>query len=236
MVGRSGHGEPAGPWTGILGIVLVVGAAVAGVWFALFAAPGRFGQVAYGLTKALMLAVPLAWLLVREHGSLAFASRPAGRGMQAGALSGGAIAAAMVGGYFLFGDALVDRARVGATADVAGFGDPFVFGLLAFYLIVVNPALEEFAWRWFVQTRLYRFMPVAAALPACAGLFTLHHVVVLAAQAGTVATVLGSLAVFAVGLLWSWMYWKYDSLWPAYVSHALVDVALVIVAADLVFG
>lgn len=236
MASGSGRSRSTGPWTGVLGILLVVGAAVAGVWFALFAAPGPFGRVAYGVSKAVMLVVPLAWLLVREHGSLTLLSRPTRRGWQVGFLSGGAIAAALIAGYYLFGDAVVDRARVGANADVAGYGDPTVFALLALYLIAINPALEEFAWRWFVQTRLYRFMPVVAALPACAGLFTLHHIIVLSAQTGGASVLVGSVAVFAVGLLWSWMYWKYDSLWPGYVSHALVDVALVVVAWDLIFG
>lgn len=223
----------AGPSVALIAAVVV--SAVAGVWVALFAAPGILGQVVYGLSKAALLAIPLAWLLGPGGRRFRFMGMPPRSGWSLGVATGGLLGGGLVGGYYAFGDRVLDRERILATAEEAGFDDPLVFALLAGYLILVNPALEEFSWRWFVQSRLYDLVRSRPALAVCAALFTVHHVFVLAAQVGVVATVIGSAAVFAVGLLWSWLYWEYESLWPGYVSHALVDVALVIVAADLVF-
>ncbi len=217
-------------------MALIVVAAVAGPWAGLFAVPGPVGQVVYALSKATLLAVPLVWLLRREPGAIRFLDRPGREGWWVGAATGLTLGGGLAGAYFTFGGRLLDRQRLQAVAGESGFDDPLVFALLAAYWILVNPALEEFVWRWFVQTRLYRLMPAAAALPACALLFTAHHIVVLAAYFDSVSVVAATTGVFVVGLLWSWMYWKYDSLWPGYVSHALVDVALAVVAADLVFG
>lgn len=217
-------------------VAVVVVAAVAGPWAGLFAAPGPVGQVVYTLSKAALLAVPLVWLIRREPGAIRFLDRPGREGWSVGAATGLAIGAALAGVYFTVGDRLLDRQRIQAMAQEAGFDDPFLFALLVAYWILVNPALEEFVWRWFVQTRLYRLMPPAAALPACALLFTAHHIVVLAAHFDVVSVIIGSAGVFAIGWLWSWLYWRYDSLWPGYVSHAVVDVALAVIVADLVFG
>ena len=48
--------------------------------------------------------------------------------------------------------------------------------------------------------------------------------------------VLGSLGVFIGGVTWSWMYRKYRSVWVPYVSHAMVDIAIFAVGADVLFG
>jgi membrane protease YdiL (CAAX protease family) len=44
---------------------------------------------------------------------------------------------------------------------------------------------------------------------------------------------LGSAGVFAGGLIWSWSLRRYDSLIPGWISHALVDLAVVIIGASM---
>ena len=66
-------------------------------------------------------------------------------------------------------------------------------------------------------------------------LFTLHHIVALRAQAGWDVTLLASLGVFLGGCAWSWLYLRYRSIWPGYVSHVLADVAVFAVGWVILF-
>ena len=49
-------------------------------------------------------------------------------------------------------------------------------------------------------------------------------------------TVLASLGVFVGGACWSWLYLRYRSVWPCYVSHAIVDVPIFVLGYRLIFG
>ena len=71
---------------------------------------------------------------------------------------------------------------------------------------------------------------------AAALAFTAHHVIVLAAQFNWPISVLGSVGVFIGGAAWNWLYLRYRSIWPGYVSHALVDAAIFIIGYRLIFG
>jgi hypothetical protein len=48
--------------------------------------------------------------------------------------------------------------------------------------------------------------------------------------------VLGSCGVFLGGAAWSWLYLRYRSIWPGYVSHAIADAAIFIIGYRLIFG
>jgi membrane protease YdiL (CAAX protease family) len=36
--------------------------------------------------------------------------------------------------------------------------------------------------------------------------------------------------------MWSWLYLRYRSVWPCYVSHAIVDIAVFVVGWLIIFG
>ena len=60
-------------------------------------------------------------------------------------------------------------------------------------------------------------------------------VIVLAAQFNWPIVLLGSLGVFIGGAAWSWLYLRFRSIWPGYLSHAIVDAALFIIGYWLIF-
>jgi hypothetical protein len=124
---------------------------------------------------------------------------------------------------------------------------------LVLYASFVNALLEEYVWRWFVfrqcETALGRAAGEAdgtdrrgvsgrgvAAVGLAGLLFTLHHVVALAAYFDPLVTALCSVGVFIGGVTWSGLYLRYRSIWPGYVSHVLADLALFAVGAHLIFG
>ena len=78
--------------------------------------------------------------------------------------------------------------------------------------------------------------PVAYFLLLSAVLFTIHHVVALKAQFDWRVTTLASTGVLLGGWIWSMLYLRFRSIWPGYLSHAIVDVAVYVVGWRIIFG
>jgi membrane protease YdiL (CAAX protease family) len=66
-------------------------------------------------------------------------------------------------------------------------------------------------------------------------IFTAHHVIVLKAYFEWDITLLASAGIFMGGCAWSALYLRYRSIWPGYVSHVIVDVAVFVIGWDLIF-
>ena len=60
--------------------------------------------------------------------------------------------------------------------------------------------------------------------------------IALAGQFNWGITLLASLGVIIGGASWSWLYLRYRSIWPGYVSHAIVDVPIFVIGYRLIFG
>ncbi len=65
--------------------------------------------------------------------------------------------------------------------------------------------------------------------------FTLHHVIALRVYLGWEGVVPAAAGVFTGGILWSACYVRYRSIWPGYISHAIVDIAVFGVGFHLIF-
>jgi membrane protease YdiL (CAAX protease family) len=227
-------GEPAHR-RAVGALLLLVPAPSLGTLAGMWLWPGPVGQTVYALCKAWLLVLPLFWLLRVEKGELSWSPpRPGGllAGLALGLLIGGAILAA----YVLVGEQWIDAERVRQAAGQNGIGSRVLYLAFAAYLILVNSLLEEYVWRWFVFRQTERLLPGWAAVFVSAFFFTIHHVIALRAQFGWGVTLLGAAGVFVGGAVWSWCYQRYRSIWPAYVSHAIVDVAVLLIGWRLIFG
>lgn len=219
----------------LIALLLLVPAPSLGSAMGLWVAPGPVGKTVYAVCKIWILVLPLVWLLAVERGKLSLS--PARRGgFGFGVLSGVLIGALIVGAYYLFAAAQIDPATLRELAAANGFDRRPVFLAFAAYLILVNALLEEYVWRWFVYTRWETIVagPVAVALAAVC--FTLHHILVLASFVPWSLTILGASGVFVGGVVWSWSYRRYRSIWPGYVSHAIVDAAILALGWRLLFS
>jgi len=105
----------------------------------------------------------------------------------------------------------------------------------ALYWITLNSLMEEYVWRWFVFAKFEVLLGGRIAVVATGLAFTAHHVIALAAQFNWIITILGSLGVFVGGVSWSWLYLRYRSVWPCYVSHAIVDIPVFVIGYWLIF-
>lgn len=226
--------EPAGRRAAGLALLVAAPAPTVGALFAFFLAPGPVGNAVYVAGKAVLYGTPAAWRLLVERRRPSFAGCPPRE-----ALLGLGVGLVMAGGILaigmLAGDRLVDTERMRAAAGAAGLTTPLRFVLLAAWLSLVNSLLEEYAFRWFMTERLEAILPRGATI-ASAGVFTAHHVLVLAAYAPPATVAFGSFAVFAAGLAWTALYRRTRSVVPGWIAHILADVAIFAIGYRLLFA
>jgi len=219
----------------VVALLLVVPVPTVGVVAALHAAPGPVGQAVFAAAKLWLLLFPAAWFVLVERGRSGW-SRPEREGLRAGLLVGSAMAAAIVLAYWGVLRHLVDPHPLRQAALEMGLGsaDAYLAGAVAWTF--ANSLIEEYVWRWFVLRQLRALLPAAPAIVASAALFTAHHVFALAAYLEPEHVVLGSAAVLAAGACWSWLYLRFASIWPAWISHVVADAAVFLVGWQLLFG
>ncbi|MEO6708703.1 MAG: type II CAAX endopeptidase family protein, partial [Planctomycetota bacterium] len=224
----SGSSRPAAENTrrnALLALLLLVpvpslGIACEMLWF-----PGTLGLSILGATKLWILGLPLFWTALVERRSIVI-DRPTSRGLGIGWLTGivGAIGVVVI--FQLVLRQRIDPALVRGMASANHLLSPRAYGLVAVYTCVFNSLLEEYVWRWFVLGRFEELMPRRLAVIASAAAFTLHHTLILATQFNLEIAVIGSIAVFAAGVTWSAIYSRTHSIWSAWLSHALIDLAV----------
>ncbi len=219
----------------LLALLLVVPVPSIGVAMGMIIAPDTaLGQGAFALAKVWLLALPLFWLVVVDKRKLSW-SRPRRGGFGVAALLGLLISVVIFAAHYVLGDRLIDPAIIQQMATKVGFDTLGVYVGAVAYWVLVNSLLEEYVWRWFVFRKCEVLMPPVFAILASALFFTLHHFVAMQIYFSVPMTVLGTTGVFIGGALWSWCYLKYRSVWPGFLSHAIVDVAIFLIGYRLIF-
>jgi membrane protease YdiL (CAAX protease family) len=222
----------------VLALILLVPATSIGAFVGLVHPKGHVGQILYAACKVWIALFPLVWFVWVEKGRVRF-SKPK-RGLALGAALGAVVAAAIFGAYFGFAGGWIDAAEVRALATDKGLAEKALFIPMAFYWVLANSLLEEYVWRWFVFGRCRRIalrlgLPVAVAIAASALFFTFHHVIAMGALFDWRITALGCTGVFVGGVVWAWLYQRFESIWPCWLSHILADVPIFIIGWQLIF-
>ncbi|MHC4714871.1 MAG: CPBP family glutamic-type intramembrane protease [Planctomycetota bacterium] len=173
-----------------------------------------------GTAAGLLIAFPLFWLLAVEKGRLSW-SPPRKGGFGAGAILGAAIAVVIAGAYFVLGRTWIDADSVKTLAAGSGLTRkalyiPFVFTRC----LALARRLGVTKW---------------AAVGASALFFTFHHVVAVRALFDWRVTALACTGVFIGGAVWSALYERYQSIWPAYLSHLIADIPIFVIGWSLIF-
>jgi uncharacterized protein len=218
-----------------LALILLVPASSIGVAMSLFIAPGTIGTIASVLCGLWLLVLPIAWSILRDRYQLHL-SLPKYQELLVGTVLGLLMFGIILGTYWLFGQQWIDAADAKLKVQQMGLSNPMILLIVQAYFVLINSLIEEFIWRWFVYKKCEILIPGKAAIFLSALLFTLHHIIVLAAYTDWRGVILGSLAVFAAGAIWSWCYLTYRSLWASYVSHAIADLALAMIAWKTLFS
>lgn len=184
------------------------------------------GQWLFGLSKIWIVLLPVIWHRIIEGKPLSWS--PAKFGGWGVALATGIPVALMIWGAFLWVRHLgwIDIDMIQERAELTGLAKPAVFIGAAVYWITINSLLEEYVWRWFVFRQFERLVGSRWAVVASALGFTAHHIAAIAAQFDWKINLLASSGVFVGGLIWSWIYLRYRSVWPCWLSHACADVPI----------
>ena len=189
----------------------------------------------FAASKLWLFGLPVVWRLTVDREPLSL-SPPRHGGFGMAVLSGLGISALIAGAFLLLGEKLIDRAFVVERIRAIGLATPAHYIGGAAYWILVNSVLEEYVWRWFCVQKCEVFLVRPAAVVASAACFTLHHVIALQVYFAPLAVVLCSIGVFIGGAVWSAMYMRYRSVWPGFVSHAVVDLCIFGLGAWMIFG
>ncbi len=227
---------PRSPRTALVALLLLVPAPSIGALFGMWWFPETtLGTAVYFGSKVWLAALPLVWmwLVDRERPSW---SPPRRGGFGVGLGLGIAIAAVIVAAYFVVGTRWIDVESFRQAASENNLGSPANYLFLAIYVCTINAVLEEYVWRWFVFRKCEALVPGKAAVVISALLFTVHHVFALRDQFDWSVTLLASLGVFIGGVLWSWCYLHYRSIWPGWISHVLADIAFLVIGYRMLFG
>ena len=217
-------------------LVLLLPVPSIGVTASLLLWPGAVAAKAIFIASKLwILLLPLCWLHFVDRHPISW-SRPRHGGFGVAATSGILIAAAILGVYAIgLKSGFVDPQAISSRAAKTGLNHASVYLAGAVYWITLNSLMEEYVWRWFVFRKLETVLPGGIAVIAASLGFTAHHVIALAAQFNWPVTLLGSAGVFIGGVTWSWLYSHYRSVWPCYLSHAIVDAPIFWIGYDLIF-
>ena len=219
-----------------LPVLAIVGAASFGILMTLYIAPNTIGKIVFSASKVLMLFLPILWVVYIDKKKVKI-SKPKSQELWWGVISGLLIFVVIVGAYQLFGNSWIDNSLAQEKATALGITKPYIYFAGVVYWSFCNSLIEEYIWRWFIYLKLEKLMPKVTAIFVCALLFTLHHIIALTAYTPDLRIVIiGSLGVFSGGFIWSLFYLKFRSLWGAYVSHILADLAIAFVGWQILFS
>ena len=200
-------------------------------------------MVLYGASKVFQFSLPLMYVWWFERRPLRLGV-PRCRGLALGVAFGLVVAVAAIGLYEtilahspgLFGSAIV---KIRAKVEEFGIGTPAAYFLFGLFLSAGHSLLEEYYWRWFVFGKLREFLPRWPAIVLSSLAFMAHHVILLGVffpgQFWSMAAPL-SLGVAGGGAAWAWLYDRTGSIYAPWLSHAIIDAAILGVGYEMVFG
>lgn len=240
----SSTSTPASKRSALLALLLIAPAPSVGVAIALYGNPGTLGSLLWAFAKLWFLLGPLLWFVFRDRQTISWsahswsplAASQRRAGITAGLVSGALMATTILIGYWLFGKGQFDPAPMRDLLGTAGLSSPERYLLMALYWTLFNSLVEEYAFRWFLYRQCEQLLSPRVAVLLAALIFMIHHTVALSAYVPWHLNALGSLGVLLAGIIWSTLYARYRSIWPAYISHILADVAVFMVGYDALFG
>jgi len=192
-------------------------------------------QIAYTITKILVVVWPLAWyvLHVRKMDRDP-AERDVKLSVRLGLLFGLGVSLLIFGIYLFFQDYfLLFSGPIGEKVTAFGIAQYYI--PFALFLSIAHSGIEEYYWRWFIFRGLKtKLKPLTAAIVGSLA-FTSHHVIILLQFFPIGITIIFSLGILIGGLTWCGIYYKTRSLAGAWLSHFLIDAAIMTVGHMIVF-
>lgn len=190
----------------------------------------------YALTKVWTVAWPflaVGWILKRPIKIAQGNLRHHLRSVPLGLISGLVIAALMAGLMTTPMAHVIWSSKPAMLAKVQALGVLEHYWLFGAFLAVVHSLIEEVYWRWFVWGQLRRLLNPAWAHVLAGAAFAAHHVVVTCQYFPILWGIALGAAVGLGGVLWSVMVQRQRSLLGIWISHLIVDFAILSIGAKI---
>jgi membrane protease YdiL (CAAX protease family) len=202
--------------------------------------PGWAVRIAYGAGKVVQFGFPALYVAWFERERLR-PVLPTWRGLTVGFDFGALVALIMLAlffGWLQTSDPFADTpAKVHRLVQDMHCATPGRYLMLATFITVPHALLEEYYWRWFTFGWLRRYVPLWLAVALSALGFMAHHTILLdnffPGHFWTL-TAPFSAGVAAGGAVWAWIYDRTGSLYAPWLSHILVDAALMLIGWEMI--
>ena len=184
----------------------------------------EIGKAIWLLAKIWLIVLPVAWLLFVDGGKLSW-SPTNKKGILAGLAWSIPFAFVIFITYGLIRGSLIPPSVKHQVMEL-GITSPANFLIFASAMSLVNSLMEEYVWRWFVFSKFKVLVGVWPAIVLSAFFFTVHHVIIVWNFGSLWLVFLGSISIFTGGIIWAWLYNKYNSIWPGWICHVAADTAI----------
>ena len=220
----------------LIGLILVGIAPTVSVLTGFAFKAGVLAIVVFVFTKLWIFGLPAFWHLRIDKNAISRSPALNG-GWAVSAGLGIVMAVVIMLAYFIIGDTLLSNEDLIEILDPFGLTTPWKLMLAILFWVFINSVLEEFVFRWFITSKIERlvsgkWLPILLS----AGVFTLHHTIALAFFIDPLGNFLASSGVFIGGVIFSWIYIEYRSIWVAWIAHAIADVAVFAIAWQMIVG
>ena len=195
---------------------------------------GLLGTAVWIGGKVWQIGLPAFWHLMVE-GKERSLSPALQVGLREGALLGVGMSAVMFVAWWLARGEL-DSEQIRGFVEPFGLLNPWLYFAAFCYWVLFNSVMEEYLFRWFIFEKFESFVSGRVAVVLAALAFTVHHLFGMWSMFPLWAAPLGSLGVFCGGVICSVLYLRYRSIWPGYLSHAIVDVTMFGIGAYILFS
>jgi membrane protease YdiL (CAAX protease family) len=204
--------------------------------------PGFLPLAVYAVGKFVQFGLPVFWFLVLARARPVM-TRIHWSGVRTGLGFGLLVAGGILLLYFgvLRGSVLLAETPAKVRDKIALFHatTPARFILLALFLSGIHSFLEEYYWRWFIFGQLRRLIHDWPANIVSSLAFMGHHVIVLGVYFPGRFFSLAlpfSLCVALGGGVWAWLYARERTLVAPWLSHMMVDGAIMAIGYSMVFS
>jgi membrane protease YdiL (CAAX protease family) len=196
---------------------------------------GIIAVIVFIILKIWIFVLPSFWHLKIDQQQISW-SKPENGGFMVATGLGLGMVVVIVAAYLLLGN-LMDEEMLFLLLEPVGLTVAWKLGLAILFWVFINSVLEEYVFRWFITSKAEmllsgKWKPIFLS----AAIFTLHHTIALSFFISPLGTLIGSFGVFVGGSIFSWVYVTYRSVWVAWITHALADVAIFAIAWHLVIG
>jgi len=219
----------------IISLLLLLPIPSLGTYIAMILAPNQvWSQLFFAFCKFWVFALPLFWLIFIDKQKISLSKMKHG-GLKLALLSGVIMSVLIIVIYLIWGDVLISKLQLQKIMNNIGLGNLTIYFCGMLYWILINSVLEEYVWRWFVFSKCKKIMSTKMAIFTTAVAFTIHHIFAMQLYFSWAVVGIATVGIFIGGVVWAWLYQRYQSIWPGYISHAIVDLTIFTIGYILIF-